>query len=249
MRLTTLDIWRMVMRSFFLQTLWNFRQMQNLGWLYSIWPALRRIYPAGEARRAAAMNHIDYFNTHPYMANLILGVVAGLEEEKAAGRATDAQVRSAKQFMSGPLAALGDTVFWGVLRPLAAVVAIFLAWRFFPGFWWAAPVFFLVLYNVVHLPMRVVGLLVGYRRKTQVISFLGRLNLQKIAEAAYLAGLVTALLAILPIVASFGEGLWAALGLVALGMLGMYFRLSATRMFYAVTAVVVALFYLRDSLS
>ncbi|MGH7738547.1 MAG: PTS system mannose/fructose/sorbose family transporter subunit IID, partial [bacterium] len=70
-------------RSFFLQTLWNFERYLNYGFAFALLPVFRKLYPA-EARGAALVRHLEYFNTHPYMASFILGAAARMEAERAA---------------------------------------------------------------------------------------------------------------------------------------------------------------------
>ncbi len=66
-RLSWLTFLRMYLRSFLLQSSWNFEKLQNLGFFYLILPGLRSIYgdeiPADVRQRPGA-----YFNTHPYFA-------------------------------------------------------------------------------------------------------------------------------------------------------------------------------------
>ena len=64
---------RVFWRCLFLQASWNRRGMQNLGFAYSIDPALRRLYPDPVARRDALRRHLGLFNCHPYMASAIVG--------------------------------------------------------------------------------------------------------------------------------------------------------------------------------
>ena len=124
--LTRGDLGQIFMRSFLFQSMWSFQRMQNVGWLFSLWPVFRRLYPDPAERARAAQAHADYFNTHPYTADIILGVAAGLEERLASGQTTMPReaVVAAKKTMAGPLSALGETVFWATLRPLLLVAAV-----------------------------------------------------------------------------------------------------------------------------
>ena len=123
--LTWTDLSQIFMRSFLFQSMWSFQRMQNVGWLFSLWPVFRRLYADPVERAKAAQSHADYFNTHPYTADIILGVVAGMEERLAAGEtALDrGAILAAKKTMAGPLSAIGETVFWATMRPLLLVVA------------------------------------------------------------------------------------------------------------------------------
>ena len=67
-------------RSQFLQGSWNYERMQNLGWAYSLIPAIKKLYTKKEDQAAALERHLEFFNTHPYVAAPIIGVTLALEE-------------------------------------------------------------------------------------------------------------------------------------------------------------------------
>ncbi|HRY30755.1 MAG TPA: PTS system mannose/fructose/sorbose family transporter subunit IID [Elusimicrobiota bacterium] len=234
-RLTTGDLWKMFLRSFCIQTLWNFQRMQNLGWLFSLWPALRRFYRPPQ-RRGVALEHLDYFNTHPYLANLVLGVVAGMEEGAAAGSVRREQIMATKKTMSGPLAALGDTVFWATLRPLAGVLAVALGLTYARLSWWLVPVFFLAAYNSFHLAARVGGLFLGYRHKSEIIHLLRDMRPQKWVRGATLLGAGVSLGALLMLWLAFGRHLGAMAGFISVTLVLLRLRVTSTRVVYAMLA-------------
>lgn len=72
-------------RSTFLQGSWNYERMQNGGWCFSMIPAIKKLYKTKEDRAAALKRHLEFFNTHPYVASPILGVTLALEEDRANG--------------------------------------------------------------------------------------------------------------------------------------------------------------------
>ena len=115
-------------RSQFLQGSWNYERMQNLGWAYSLIPAIKKLYTNKEDQAAALERHMEFFNTHPYVAAPILGVTLALEEEKANGAAIDdAAIQGVKIGMMGPLAGIGDPVFWFTVRPILGALGASLA--------------------------------------------------------------------------------------------------------------------------
>ena len=92
-------------RSQFLQGSWNYERMQNLGWAYSLIPAIKKLYTKKEDQAAALERHLEFFNTHPYVAAPIMGVTLALEEERANGvEIDDAAIQGVKIGMMGPLA-------------------------------------------------------------------------------------------------------------------------------------------------
>lgn len=115
-------------RSQFLQGSWNYERMQNLGWAYALIPAIKKLYTKKEDQAAALERHLEFFNTHPYVAAPIIGVTLALEEEKANGtEIDDAAIQGVKIGMMGPLAGIGDPVFWFTVRPILGALGASLA--------------------------------------------------------------------------------------------------------------------------
>ena len=90
-KLTRADRMRVSWRMTFIQACWNFERMHNVGWVYALIPAIRKLYTTKEDRSAALQRHLEFINTHPYLQAPIAGVVLALEEEKANG--TDKQFK------------------------------------------------------------------------------------------------------------------------------------------------------------
>ena len=162
----------LLLRSFLLQASWNFEQMQGLGALFVLSPLLRNLY-RGEDLQQACARHLSYFNTHPFVAPLILSGVAQLEVNGADAEEVD----EFRQLLMAPCAAMGDAFFWGGVRPFAAVLAMFFALH---GSL-LAPVVLLVIFNVPHLLVRVVGFNKGCELGEEVVDFLARCRLPDLA--------------------------------------------------------------------
>lgn len=162
----------LLLRSFLLQASWNFEQMQGLGALFVLSPLLRNLYQGEELQQACA-RHLSYFNTHPFVAPLILSGVAQLE----ANGADAEEVDEFRQLLMAPCAAMGDAFFWGGVRPFAAVLALFFALQ---GSL-LAPVVLFVVFNVPHLLVRVVGFAKGCDLGEEVVDFLARCRLPDLA--------------------------------------------------------------------
>ncbi len=165
--------------SFFLQASWSFEKMQGLGFAAAISPALKEIYSGDdEAAKKALKRHLVFYNAHPYMASPVLGASIAMEERVRDGNApVDAAVKF-KKMVTGAYGAIGDTFFWGSIRPLASVLGVVatLLW----GAW--GPVVFLIVYNAPHLWMRFVGLGKGIELDSAVIGYISSLGLLKWAE-------------------------------------------------------------------
>ena len=128
LQLTKSDRQKVWWRSQFLQGSWNYERMQNLGWTYSLIPAIKKLYTTKEDQAAALERHLEFFNTHPYVAAPIMGVTLALEEERANGvEIDDAAIQGVKIGMMGPLAGIGDPVFWFTVRPILGALGASLA--------------------------------------------------------------------------------------------------------------------------
>lgn len=227
-------------RSFALQAGFNPRAMQGLGWAYALYPAIRTLYPKGEARTAAVKRHLGLFNTHPYFAAAILGGSVRIEERIAAGLAEPGAALSFRDALAPPLAAIGDAFFWNALRPACALLAALTA----PTLGLGAVAVFLVLYNAVHLWVRIWLFTVGYRQAERLVESVGQarfpvgtLFLRRAAAA--LAGAVTAQLAIL-VGRQGGPLAFAGAGAAALACVLLATRTDAYLLAYAALALAVA---------
>ncbi|MFZ2316702.1 MAG: PTS system mannose/fructose/sorbose family transporter subunit IID, partial [Trichococcus flocculiformis] len=126
--LTKKDRLAVAWRSTFIQGSWNYERMQNGGWAFAMIPAIKKLYPAKEDRVLALKRHLEFFNTHPYVASPVLGVTLALEEERANGAPVDdVTIQGVKVGMMGPLAGVGDPVFWFTVRPILGALGASLA--------------------------------------------------------------------------------------------------------------------------
>jgi PTS system mannose-specific IID component len=166
---------------------WNFERMQALGFCFSMVPAIKRLYPENnEARRQAIKRHLEFFNTHPYVAAPVLGVTLAMEEQRANGaEIDDGAINGIKVGLMGPLAGVGDPIFWGTVRPVFAALGAGIAMS---GSL-LGPLLFFILFNVVRLATRYYGVAYGYRKGVDIVSDMGGGFLQKLTEGASILGL------------------------------------------------------------
>lgn len=148
-------------RSFALQGAFNYERMQNIGYAYAMIPVLRRLYESEQERAEALQRHLTFFNSTPAVTPAIMGVSAAMEEQNAREPDTfdTSSINAVKAALMAPLAGIGDSLFWGTFRVIAAGVGVSLASEGNV----LGPILFLVLYNVPHLLVRVFGLRYGYR--------------------------------------------------------------------------------------
>ena len=173
-------------RSTFLQGSWNYERMQNLGWAYSLIPAIKKLYTNKEDQAAALKRHLEFFNTHPYVAAPIMGVTLALEEEKANGTdIEDAAIQGVKIGMMGPLAGAGDPLFWFTLRPIFLSLGAGLAVSGNV----LGPIVFFVLWNVMVAAVKWYTQEFGYRAGTAITADLSGNLLQQVTRGASMMGM------------------------------------------------------------
>ncbi|MBD2811276.1 PTS mannose transporter subunit IID [Xenorhabdus sp. Vera] len=186
-KLTQSDIRGVFLRSNLFQGSWNFERMQALGFCFSMIPAIRRLYPENtEERKQALKRHMEFFNTHPYVAAPILGVTMAMEEQRANGAdIDDGAINGIKVGLMGPLAGVGDPIFWGTVRPVFAALGAGIAMS---GSL-MGPIMFFVLFNLVRLFTRYFGVAYGYKKGLDIVKDMGGGFLQKMTEGASILGL------------------------------------------------------------
>ncbi|MEQ4619661.1 PTS mannose transporter subunit IID [Providencia vermicola] len=186
-KLTQSDIRGVFIRSNLLQGSWNFERMQALGFCYSVVPVIRRLYPENnDERKQAIKRHLEFFNTHPYVAAPVLGVTMAMEEQRANGAdIDDGAINGIKVGLMGPLAGVGDPIFWGTVRPVFAALGAGIAMT---GSL-LGPILFFVLFNLVRLLTLYYGVSYGYKKGVDIVQDIGGGFLQKLTEGASILGL------------------------------------------------------------
>ncbi len=184
--LTRNDRLSVAWRSQFLQGSWNYERMQNIGWAYSLIPAIKKLYTTKEDRASALKRHLEFFNTHPYVASPIIGVTLALEEERANGAAIDdTAIQGVKIGMMGPLAGIGDPVFWFTVRPILGALGASLA---LSGNI-LGPVLFFVLWNLIRMSFIWYTQEFGYRAGSAITQDLSGGLLKDITKGASILGM------------------------------------------------------------
>ncbi|KRM49288.1 fructose permease iid component [Lactobacillus jensenii DSM 20557] len=169
-----------------LQGSWNYERMQNGGWCYSLIPALRKLYPNKEDQKAALQRHLVFFNTHPYLASPILGVTLALEEEKANGKEIEDQaIQGVKVGMMGPLAGVGDPVFWYTVRPIVGSLGASLAAQGNI----LGPILFFIVWNLIRIAFLWYSQEFGYRVGSEITKDLSGGLMGKVTRGASMMGM------------------------------------------------------------
>jgi len=174
------DLNIMAWRSLLLQASFNYERMQAAGWLYSLIPGLRKIHKNKNDLSNSMKDHMEFFNTHPFLVTFIMGIIMAMEQNKEDRDA----IRGIKVATMGPLGGIGDALFWLTLLPITAGIGSSLA---MDGNI-AGPFIFLILFNIVHFGLRFGLMRYGYNTGVKAIQKLKE-GTKQISRGASILGL------------------------------------------------------------
>ncbi len=182
------DLNRVFLRSFTLEASFNYERFHGVGYCYSMIPVLEKLYPEHDDMVAALKRHLVFFNTSPQLVTFVMGMSAAMEEEYAQTKAFDPEtINMIKVALMGPLAGVGDSFWWGIVRTVASGIACQLA---LDGNL-LAPIVFIVLFNVPHVLIRYLGMKYSYKFGKAFIAKISQDNLlQRISMCAGIMGLM-----------------------------------------------------------
>lgn len=178
----------------FLQSAWNFERLQNAGFLFSIYNMLKKIYYGDEAGMLAAIRrHMSFFNTHIFFSSAALGVMTRLEADlpNDDAKAKDIEIDNTKMGIMGPLAAIGDSLFWSGIRPLALLFGAGVVWMtdFSVAGWIQAAAISLVVYNMPRILIKYYLLLKSYYKYKELFVLIQKVKFQDIMKSIKAAGM------------------------------------------------------------
>lgn len=185
------DLRKVFLHAITMEHTWNYERMMNDGYLYSMLPALQKIYTNPEDLKEACKRHLEFFNTTPQCITLPLGITVAMEEQRANDMENfdTTSISSVKTAIMGPLAGIGDSFIWGTLRILATGVGTSLALQGSI----LGPILFLLVFNVPSFILRYVLVYAGYKFGSDFITSAeesGAMDL--ISKAASILGLTVA---------------------------------------------------------
>lgn len=162
-RITARDLRSVFWRSFTLQGLWNYERQQHMGYAFAMSPALKRIYQDPNELGRALQHHLVLFNTTPHLSTFVFGLSIAMEEENQRNPDfNEESINAVKTSLMGPLAGIGDSIFWGSLKVIAAGMGIYFAQQGSV----LGPILALLVYNIPHILCRWYALKLGYRAGT-----------------------------------------------------------------------------------
>ena len=152
---TKKDYIKWLFKSFFLQSSWNYERMQGTGFAHTMLDIEKKLRMDPEELKAWMRLHNEFYNTNPWLHNLVYGMVISLEEQGA-----DIEtVRGVKTALMGPVAGLGDSIMWFVVVPISFLIGASLGSQ---GNL-AGPIVSLLICFPVAMLIRYYSLVYGYR--------------------------------------------------------------------------------------
>ena len=165
-------------------------KMEGNTYAYCMLPVINEVYANNEELQTEAfVRNTEFFNTHAACAGLVLGLSYALEREIAADpdKVPGEMITNIKTSLMGPLAAVGDSIFFNCIRVVAAGVGISLAAQGNP----LGVLLFVGIYGGIFLAVKWYLIHLGYSLGTETITKAFQSGIiQSISDAACVMGLI-----------------------------------------------------------
>ena len=177
--ITDSDLTDLALLSVLNQACFNYERMQSIGFTASMGPALKKIYKNNPKVLAKVLNdNLEFINTHntllPYLQGLMLSLYEGGEDPET--------VKKIKISLFGPLAGIGDALFWFTLLPIMAGICA--SWSSQGNV--LGPIVFFLVFFVAFL-LRFPLAKIGYKTGTAALDKLQE-NTKRVSNAASVLG-------------------------------------------------------------
>ena len=169
----------------FPQTCYNYERMMGQVVAHMFSTIIGFLYKDDPSKRKEVMKReIEFFNVHIEFGSCILGMAVALEEQKAMGENIPGEfITNLKTSLMGPLAGIGDTLFWTLLPTIMGSIAGYMALEGNP-----IGVILWLIVNLIFICIRTQLMWIGYREGTKLITKVGS-KLARITDAASVLGL------------------------------------------------------------
>ena len=144
-------------------------KMEGNTYAYAMLPVINEVYKDNpELQTEAFVRNTVFFNTHAAAAGLNLGLSYALEKERSLNpeAVTGEMITNIKTSLMGPLAAVGDSIFFNCIRVISAGVGISLASQGNP----LGVLLFVAIYGGCFLAVKWYLLNLGYSLGTEAIT-------------------------------------------------------------------------------
>ena len=254
--ITKKDLHKMFWRSLPMEFSWHYERQMHMGFEFMMIPALRKIYDNDpEKFNDSLQRHLEFFNTSMYFSTFIAGIIISMEEMNARQGSFDtASISTMKVALMGPLAGIGDSVFFGTIRILAIGVGTSLAAQGNI----LGTILFLLIFNIPAYAVRYIVAMKGYElganylEKIQKSGLMNKFMLAASIVGVMVIGGMTKELITVNTPVSIGSGDAAASiqeildgimpGMLSIGVMGIYYWLLKKKVNVIAMIVGTALF-------
>lgn len=106
-------------------TCFSQEHMQTFGYLSSMLPIIKELYPDKNEQQEKIHAYTAFFNTNPMLGSVIIGTTASMEEARANGKGIDGEtINDMRAGLMGPIAGIGDSLIDGTLIPILLGLAL-----------------------------------------------------------------------------------------------------------------------------
>lgn len=120
--------------------------MQTFGYLASMLPIIKELYPDKDEQQKNIHAYTAFFNTNPMLGSVIIGTTASMEEARANGKGIDGEtINDMRAGLMGPIAGIGDSLIDGTLIPILLGLALGMSQNGSP----VGAIFYIVVWDLI----------------------------------------------------------------------------------------------------
>lgn len=144
--------------------------------------SIPKLFKTKEEISAAMKRHLMFYNVQPTLTALVMGSVAAMEEQIE----DKETIVAYKAGVMGPMAGIGDSIYWFTFRPIVMAIGASLALQGSI----AGPIVAFVVWNIINMGTKYFYLNAGYKRGLALMEQLRGGLIDKITKAAAVVGLM-----------------------------------------------------------
>ena len=127
-------------------TCFSQEHMQTFGYLSSMLPIIKELYPDKKEQQEKIHAYTAFFNTNPMLGSVILGTTASMEEACANGKGIDGEtINDMRAGLMGPIAGIGDSLIDGTLIPILLGLALGMSQNGSP----VGAIFYIIVWDLI----------------------------------------------------------------------------------------------------
>lgn len=127
-------------------TCFSQEHMQTFGYLSSMLPIIKELYPDKKEQQEKIHAYTAFFNTNPMLGSVIIGTTASMEEARANGKGIDGEtINDMRAGLMGPIAGIGDSLIDGTLIPILLGLALGMSQNGSP----VGAIFYIIVWSLI----------------------------------------------------------------------------------------------------